>query len=191
MLDIIFCLIVSSAVFSDTKYCQEETVTGVISFTYVKDTLGYERYWLQKKSFNGLYFEDAIDVLPILSLVCKWSCPAISKDAIRIYDLPEYQSQSEDKEDFYTHTGGDIYLNKKGEIVIAFQMTAKVVKYKLPPCGILFQSSYWCPVEKEEVKYPVYLIINVISAGSLENSYLKEKGLLPFESKSFPVGKCD
>lgn len=53
------------------------------------------------------------------------------------------------------------------------------------------QSTYSCPVERSDVTYPVYLIVDVISANSLQESYLREMGLVKLEAKSFPVGVCD
>lgn len=171
-----------------------DTVRETITMTFVEDTLGHERFWLKKKDFGGLYFEeDAASFLVSMDLICENELDVkIPDKRVRFYDLPEYQNQSQENKDYYTHSGGEVFRTLNGEIVITFQMEAQVLKLEVPPCdNFQLQSRYSCPVEKQQIKYPIYVIFNVLSANSFEVSHLDKNGLIPLERKSFPFGVCD
>lgn len=171
-----------------------DIVTGTITMTFAKDTIGYDRYWLKEKDFAGLYFEEnAEGILPEIDFVCDSTIIVeIPKKRVRLHELPEYQSQSQENDDFYTHLGGDVFMTLNGEIILTFQMKAMVLKLEASPCDkFQLQSQYSCPVNREQIKYPIYVILDIISANSIKEPFLKKEGIIPLESKSFPVGVCD
>lgn len=171
-----------------------EVVEGKVAITFTRDTiLGEPMYWLTKKEFRGQFFvEDIADVIGVIDLTCGPFKVEVPEKRRSLYELPEFKSQEEQNDDFYSHYGGDVFINHIGQIVITFFIKAKVVKLDEPPCErFRFQNSYGCPVERELVEYPVYLIVDVLEAKHLDAESSKEEKLIPYGKNSFPKGECD
>lgn len=170
-----------------------EVVKGTVTYRFSNDKIEDERYWLVDKEFAGLYFiEDIADIIGIWDLICGGIAIEIPTNKIRMYDLPQYRTQGWEGNIYNTHYGGDIYHNSKGEIILSFQMKAQVIKLEKPPCeGFVLSSTYSCPVIREQIKYPIYIIINVIKAKSLNKRIIKAKDIVPHTQRSFFWGNCE
>ncbi len=169
-----------------------EIVEGTVQIIYVKDTSwGNHIYLESKREFNGHYFEDVADIIPLIDLLCGENNIRYPEERMAIFELPQYQSQKKNN-NYYRHCGGDVFITPDKKIVITFQIKAEVIKLEKQPCkGIYFQSPYSCPVERAPIEYPVYLIVNVIEANSLSPALLERDKLKPYSKKSFLKDKCD
>jgi hypothetical protein len=171
-----------------------EVIEGKVAFTFTRDSLLDEpMYWLAKKEFGGQFFiEDIADVIGVIDLACGAINVKVPEERRTFYELPEFKSQDKQNDGFYSHYGGDVFSNHRGQIVITFFMKAMVVKFDKPPCEkVSFQSFYSCPVERERVEYPVYLVVDVLEAKSSDEESLKQEKLVPYDKKSFLKGECD
>ena len=185
-----------TVIMSYTSAAQDTCVIeGEVNILYVEDTLGYDRFWLREKTFGGLYFEeDALSFLVKLDLICEGRLDIhIPDSAVRLYDLPEYQLQEREDKNYYVHSGGELFKKANGDVLITFHMKAKVLKVKKASICDKFrlQSEYTCPVEKVSTAYPIYVILDVLSARAFDANYLSDKDFEPFKDKSFPLGVCD
>lgn len=191
---IILCLTLISILVGCKSHAQLSEVKGIVSMVYSKDTLNYEKYWLVEKTFQGLHFEEDLgSLIGRIDLVCEdFQLEKLPEKTISFYSISQFQKQSEDKRDFYKHYGGDVYINNKNEKVITFNLFARVIKLEKPPCAnFSLLNAYSCPVEKAKVKYPIYIIVDVIEARSLENETQKERNLEEFLGNSFSIGYCN
>lgn len=169
-----------------------EIITDTIIFTFVKDTMGYERYWLKEKNLGGFHFEDVMTLVVDLDLICDDTVVKVPEQRKTFYDLPQYQDQTKRDSSFYTHHGGQVFKNTKEEIVIIFDIKANVLKLEEKPCeGFYIQNSYSCPIERQTIEYPIYLVIDIIEAYNIDNSILENEKLYSYDRTSFAIGVCD
>jgi len=172
-----------------------EIVEGIVEIAFTKDTTyGVTVYWEAKKEFQGQYFMGDASAINLIETFCGKleGLKRFPEKRRSLFDLPQYQNQEKESDNYYMHYGGDIFIAPDGKIVLTFQMKAEVIKIEEQPCErYYFRSSFHCLVEREPIEYPIYLIVNVIEANSLDSASLKEKKLKPYPEKSFPKAVCD
>lgn len=196
-----FCFFWGILLSCDVSSQSLSTIKGTVELIFVKDTIGYNRYWLtHKQLYNDtssfFLIKDIGDVLEEILLYCsdleKFQCQHL-KNRKRLYDLDQYSNQDTTSEmDYYTHIGGDVYRLGEDQLIIAFDVEIQGFIFESPPCGIFsFESSYGCPVNRARESYPLLIIVDVISANSLEQERMSKKGFKPFELDKFAFGECD
>ena len=178
-----------------TSYPQvTKTCRGIVKIKYSLDTIGLGRYWVVQEEFNGMQLvKDISDVGFIDFDSTDTSQFATSKGRITVYQLSEYRDKaSSDTSDFYQHVGGDVYFDSGRNIIIAFKVLAKVLILESEPyVGFYSPSNYYCPVEREEIGYPLVIFLGIESSESLSLKTIKDNGWARYPNDSFPLGICD
>jgi len=200
----IFVLIIFSFILTKCEKTSNnvKVVSERITMTFKKDTTGQNLYWLSEKNFGGFYFEEDIqEQLTYILIKCedseanrtyiKDTFSELPKTNKSFYEILEYEDNVPNDADPYTHFGGDAYYNLNGDIVLSFNIKAKVIELTKPPChDYNFVSLYSCPIEKEKETYPMYIIIDVLKSSSLNSKILKQERMVPIEGDSFQKGLC-
>lgn len=168
--------------------------SGIVEFEFEWKE---DRYWLKNIELNNLMLiPDFDNYSGQLYMTCtaffEENNISSNDDLQSIYDAEQFRSQNPINEDYYQHTGGDVYFNSFNFLVISFHVEALVLEISSPPCShFRFLSSYSCPVERNSEKYPLLLLIGVSKSKSLTQQEILERNYVKFDHLSFPVGYCD
>lgn len=175
------------------KYLKNEFKReGIYMAIYVKDTTIYNLYWLQTEKFEN------IDILTDLSKLYPYTllgyCDKIELPNRKISDIQELSifGKIEYENDGTYHVGGDLYLDHQNRIIVSFKAKAEVYSLKSKPCpNFKLTSSYDCPISRDSVKYPFYILLNIIESKSLTLNEVNQLNLRKFDIKKFSIGECD
>jgi len=172
-----------------TKVCQ-----GIVKIEYSLDTIGLDRYWFVQEEFNGMQLIKDIDDVGFIDFdSIDMFLFATPKGGMTVYQLPEYRDQaSNDTSSFYQHIGGDLYLDSARNIIIAFEVLAKVIIFESEPyVGFYSPSKYSCPVKKKKIVYPLVSLLSIESSNSVSLKTIKDNGWVKYVDRTFPLGICD
>lgn len=188
----------SSNSFDEANYT---TIKGVVEFTYIKDTLGTDRYWfysseLQADGRKHNFIKNSGDILSYALVFCDSleEKRFIKKNSLKSLEMyEEYQSQKTiDKTDYYTHYGGDTYLKGMDTLVITMNIHASFAVWDSPPCdGFNIVSRYSCPVKPKGDFYPIAILNDIYSIKSLSKEEVKRRKLKKYKYSSFLYGECE
>lgn len=174
------------------KYATEydEVVISFQKASHDDDNYWFAGQMLITPNMDTLNMLVSTDYLFQVQSNCEEGAMAELKGNRFLYDLPEYQSQSDSSDTLENHLGGNVYEVDKNRIEIRFFVNANKLFLDSIGCKITLPNRAGCPVVYDEYESTV-IVAQIENVKSLTNKDLDLRNLSTFNLPFFTAYYCD